>query len=179
MSQETPSDPEFVSLLIHHQEVLRSFVHSLVPNHPDLLDFLQEVNVMLWNKRRSFELGTNFGAWIRKVARYMALNERRKLARGNWLTFNEELVENLAEEAPERTSEQFEAKRMALRYCLEKLQSEHRSLLKARYSSEAEFERYAQKEGRSRGSLRVTLHRLRLTLRRCIEQRLAMGKESV
>lgn len=177
MIKEKQTDPEFVGLLIDHQEVLRSFVHSLIPSHPDIRDLLQEINIVLWERRRTFTVGTNFGAWIHKVARYMVLNERRRLARGNWLMFNEELIDHLAKEEVEDQPDVFEEKRSALRHCLTRLSPEHQDLIKARYFSEENYDDYVVKKGRTRNSLRVTLCRLRSFLRRCIGQRLATGGE--
>ena len=63
-------DPgEFVRLLTDHQDARRAFVYSFLPNHPEVKDLMQEINVVLWGKRAQFRRGTNFGAWARTVAR--------------------------------------------------------------------------------------------------------------
>lgn len=176
LAKQEPSDQEFVSLLTNHQEVLRSFVLSLIPNHPGVRDLVQEINIVLWEKRKSFELGTNFGAWINTVARFKAMNERKKLQRANWLVFNNNLIDLIAGEGEERDPELLESKRRAFNYCFQKLRKTDQSLLTARYTSSEAMENYARSSGRTRASLRVTLTRLRATVRHCIHQRLAMEK---
>lgn len=162
--------------LIDSQEMLRCFVLSLVPNHPDVRDLLQEINIVLWEKRNTFEEGTNFANWACTVARYKAMNERRKLQRSNWLVFNDELINALAEKSAERTSDLLESKRSALKHCMKKLREVDQDLLVARYTSRETMDRWALETGRSRASLRVSLGRLRAVLRRCIEQRRAMER---
>lgn len=174
VSKNHPSDPEFVNLLIDSQEMLRCFVLSLLPNHPDVRDVLQEINIVLWEKRRSFELGTSFTNWACTVARFKALNELRKMKRAKRLVFNDELIDALAEKSSGEPSDMLESQRGALKYCMEKLRPSDHELLLARYTSHHEWERFALESDRSRPSLRVSLGRLRAALRRCIRQRLAM-----
>ncbi len=165
-------DSEFVSLLTEHQHLLGDYMFSLMPNHPDIRDVLQEVNIWLWENRGSFELGTNFKAWAFQVARYRILKEKRRLRRHNWLVLDGDITEMLSG-GDDQTPAQLEDRREALRHCLEKLHPDERSLLRARYASETNLERYAADSGQRPGTLRVALHRLRSALRRCIEQRMA------
>ncbi|NWK55804.1 sigma-70 family RNA polymerase sigma factor [Verrucomicrobiaceae bacterium N1E253] len=164
---------EFVSLLTDHQEVIRSYIISQVPGSPDVRDILQEVNIRLWEKMNDFQLGTNFGAWACTVAYYKILDYRKKQKRNGFLIFNDELCETLAKEAEERHPEQFEQKRQALQQCLKQLSQANQELIQARYEdSSNNMAQISQTSGRSRASLRVTLSRLRATLRQCINKRL-------
>lgn len=168
-------DPlEFVRLLTDHQDALRALVYSFLPNHPDVKDLVQEINVVLWSRRSQFRLGTNFGAWASRVARNKLMNHHKKMRRAGWLVFDDDLVALMAEDSAMPESAALEAKRQALRHCLREISPQHRDLLLARYSSPAEIRHYARRTGRSRESLRVTLHRLRIALRRCIDQRLGL-----
>lgn len=66
-------------------------------------DILQEVNIVLWEKRKSFKPGSNFGAWACTVARYKVLEHRRAEARRNgFLVFNDELSRALGADIQER-----------------------------------------------------------------------------
>jgi RNA polymerase sigma-70 factor (ECF subfamily) len=51
-----------VQLLVTHQSVIRAFVISLLPGVSETDDVIQNTNEILWTKRESFELGTNFKA---------------------------------------------------------------------------------------------------------------------
>ena len=54
---------EFVAELTNHQTSMLAYIRSLAPGSSGARDLLQEVNITLWQKRESFELGTNFKAW--------------------------------------------------------------------------------------------------------------------
>ena len=162
---------QFVSLLIDHQEIIRSFIITQIPGSPDVRDILQEVNIVLWEKKKSFKQGTNFGAWACTVARYKVLEHRRNEARRNGvLVFSDELAEILGEKGQTRPSDFQEDQILALNHCLSKMLPDNRRLLTLRYSAErGGLDQLAQETGRTNESLRVTLFRLRKVLRRCIQ----------
>lgn len=176
MGKKSLATQEFVGLLIDYQELIRAYIITQIPGSPDVRDVLQEVNIVLWEKMKDFEPGTNFGAWACTVAFYKVLEHRRKEARRSGrLIFNDQLSETLAAETRDRLPAAIEDKRRALEYCLGKLSPANRKLLQARYNTpRGEMDRVAEESGRSRESLRVTLHRLRSALRRCIKSHLAM-----
>ncbi len=71
-----------------------------------------------------------------------------------------------------------EGEAQALRECVETLREQDRALLRERYSSAGTLQAYAEKTGRSVAGLRVTLHRLRQALKKCVEARLSVNKKS-
>lgn len=176
MRKDCKDVQEFTSLLIDHQELIRSYIITQIPGWPDVRDVLQEVNIVLWEKQKSFKPGTNFGAWACTVARYKVLEHRRAEARRNGvLIFNEDLSRTLGADIQEREPDALEEQRWALDQCLAKLSPANRRLLKARYDASAgALARLADETGRSRESLRVTLCRIRDSLRRCIRNLLAL-----
>ncbi|MDP4647526.1 MAG: sigma-70 family RNA polymerase sigma factor [Akkermansiaceae bacterium] len=179
LTERMYSDPnktkEFVSLLTDHQEVLKSYVIGQLPGCTEVRDIVQEVNILLWEKMDDFEMGTNFGTWACTCAYYMVCNYRKKVKRNGFLVFCDELSENLAARSEKRVPEALEAKSLALAHCLTKLKESDRVLLRARYDSPSgDMESLAAETGRSRGSLRVALNRLRAVLKNCITSRLAM-----
>lgn len=176
MSDDCKELQQFTSLLIDHQELIRSYIITQIPGSPDVRDVLQEVNVVLWEKQKSFQPGTNFGAWACTVARYKVLEHRRREARrSGFLVFNEELSRVLAAEVQEREPDSLEEHRWALDQCLAKLSPSNRRLLQARYdSSGGALARLSAETGRSRESLRVTLSRIRSSVRRCVRSLLTL-----
>ncbi|MBK1827330.1 sigma-70 family RNA polymerase sigma factor [Haloferula rosea] len=161
---------QFVSLLIDHQEIIRSFIITQIPGSPDVRDILQEVNIVLWEKRASFKLGTNFGAWACSIARFKVLEHWRKEARRRGvLVFNDELSTSLADKTQDRDPGLIEEQREALEHCMSKLSEKNRRLLEVRYSSRSGgLEKLTKDTGRTNQSLRVTLFRLRTSLRNCV-----------
>ena len=178
--REPENMTEFVQLLTSHQEVLRSYITSMLPNYQDVSDVLQDVNVKLWERQNTFEIGTNFGAWACTLARYSILSYRSKLKRQGWLLFNDDLVEKLAEPAAKDYQPGYlEGKRRALHHCLKKLKPKDLELLKVRYNDDVSVVEHAKQIGGSAQSLRVVLHRIRTGLKECVSHRQIVEGESV
>ncbi len=165
---------EFESTLAQHQAAVFGYVRSLLPGYPGAEDVAQEVLMTIWKKREEFEVGTNFKAWAFRIAHFHVLNQRRKIARGNWLVFDEELLEKIdPTESAELSENDDEAESNALDACLEALKPEDRELLHTRYATKVSLETFAEQEGTRPGTLKARLFRLRSALRTCIEKRLA------
>src|SRR6478735_8156363 len=144
---------EFVHLLTLHQEVLRVFVHALLPNQSDVMDLVQETNMVLWEKRGEFRPGSNFGAWARRIARNKVMNHCKKLRRRGCQVLDEAVLACLADEAELPETVEMESRRQALTVCIERLTPENRLLLRARYTSPEEMKRHSLRIGRSHESL--------------------------
>jgi len=181
MSLPTPDpdsadpDSEFVSLLTEHQTVLRLYVTSLLPGEFASADIVQQANATIWRKRGEFQIGTNFKAWIFSIARYEVLNFRKRKARDSRLVFSDELDEMIADELPAQNDD-MEDRLSALRSCLRKLKPADRELIRHRYFHGTPLKEYSLTIGRSVGSLKVTLHRIRTRLQQCLEHQLSPRK---
>ena len=167
-------DSEFVTLLTDHQSALRLYVASLLPGNNAAHDVAQQANTTIWKKRDDFELGTNFKAWIFSIARYEVLNYRKKDQRDR-LVFSDEMEDLIATELPQRSGE-LEQKQEALQSCLQKLKPADRALIQHRYFEGTPLADYSAQINRSVGTLKVTLHRIRNRLLRCVESKLATEK---
>ncbi len=168
---------EFVTLLTEHQPDLWAFLVSLMPGHPDVADVLQKTNIVLWNKRDRFEIGTNFVAWAFQVARYEMLDHLRKRKRDGWVAMDDALADSIAAEF-DAVAGQGHARLEALEACLMELRPKDRELLDHRYRKGTNLDDFAKTSGRSVSSLSVTLFRLRAALRRCVAGRLALNPRS-
>ncbi len=164
---------QFVQLLTDHQAVMRGYIRMLIPNDSDIRDVLQNTNVALWERRDSFELGSNFKAWAFAIARFRAMEHRRKLQQENRLVFDTDLIELLDEAYHERNPDSVENEYRALDHCLGRLHEKDRALIDARYTARTPLAEYAKVDGRSEPSLRVILNRLRSLLRDCMDTQLA------
>jgi RNA polymerase sigma-70 factor (ECF subfamily) len=162
---------EFVRELTNHQTSMLAYVRSLAPGNSGARDLLQEVNITLWQKRDSFELGTNFKAWAFQTIRYHMLNHRRRLVSQGWLVFDDDLIERMAP-GFEMEPDGLEERHLALRKCLQKLRPQDRELLHHRYATSSSLQEYAALTRRSAGTLKAVLFNLRAVLKRCIEREL-------
>ena len=169
---DNPEDLQaFIKLLTEHQGNLRAFIVSLMPGSPDVADVLQETNLVLWQKRKKFKLGTNFVAWSFQIARYEVHRQRDRNRQNQRVTFSNELIDLLGDDKNETI--EGEKLHAALDVCLDKLSPAQRELVEQRYTPGHSLEDYAAQSGRSAGSLRIALLRIRESLRRCIEKNLA------
>ncbi len=166
---------EFISLLTTHQMALRSFIVSLMPGSPDVNDLLQETNVTLWKKMTSFEPGSNFKAWAFTIARYEVQNFRRKAVNKKQRQLDDTLLDLIASEA-ESMEDQTDNRIYALQSCLENLSKKQRKLILERYNKGTSLAKFARKTNQSADSLRVTLFRVRNTLRNCVTSKLNLAK---
>lgn len=167
MNFDAAQQAEFVGQIARHQAALHAYIISLMPGTDGVDDVLQETNLVLWEKRKSFEQGTNFRAWACSIARFKVMNHRRKLANLGLQLFDEELAEQLATEC-EAEPEELDERLRALETCLTRLNDEERSLVEHRYFSGSTLDHYAAKCGRPVDSLRVSLFRIRAALKKCI-----------
>lgn len=171
MELDAKQQAEFVRLLTNHQASLRSYIISLMPGMQGASDVLQETNVILWEKRHKFEIGTNFIAWAYAIARFEVMNHRRKLSKQGVPMLSDAITQELAEKSIE-TSNEFNQRLTALQQCLSRLSDDQQRLVEHRYYSDENLDFLARQTGRSCESLRVSLHRIRAALRRCIEETL-------
>lgn len=170
---ESQTSDAFEALLSQHSSAVKLYVRSLLPGHISAEDVAQETMILLWEKRDQFTPGTHFKAWAFQIAKFLVMNQRRKLARSREVVLDDELLNRIDEhwqqpEAAMITDSHHEA----LTQCLEILKPEDRQLLHARYATKVSLETYAIRTGARPGTLKARLFRLRDALRDCIERRL-------
>jgi RNA polymerase sigma-70 factor (ECF subfamily) len=174
-------DPEqiFVQLVVNHQPALRAFVLSLLPGSPEVDDVIQDTNAEIWTKRGDFRIGTNFKSWMFSVAKFKVMSVWRDRQRCKVWTVPEETLIMLVERIEDGAFADTESRYEALRFCLDRLRVEDRVLVLNRYIDENNLERLEQKSGRKKDSIKVSLHRIRMALRACMNRRIQLGGESV
>lgn len=174
MSQ-SPDDSNteaYLRLLGQHERELGIYVHSLVLNTADAEDILQECKVLLWKRFESFEQGTHFLAWARKIALYQVLNFRRSKTRKPLTHMNEEFIEAVAAEI-DKQSPHLVRRAEALQRCLKKLPEVQHKMILWRYFEDDGIEGIAKKTGRTKGAVYRALSRIRGILNECISKTLS------
>ena len=170
MSSHPPNHTWFIEQVRREQAGLRAFVRSLGMRAETADDVAQEAFVVAFEKLHTFERGTNFGAWVRTIARYLVSKElRREDRRQRFLSGH--VAELMAtEDTPVSTD--LGARIDALKFCLAELPERARQLVQRRYFENMAPSVIASHEGRTAGEIRQALFRLRVTLHECIHQRL-------
>lgn len=176
---EADKESQFVTELTDLQQALRLYVQSLMPGDSSAKDVAQLANSTIWRKRSDFELGTNFKAWAFTIARYEVLNYRKQQARDSRLTFSSELEDIVSTEVAEIETDEQIGRQAALKECLARLKPGDQALLMHRYRSTGTLMEFAEKNNRSLGGLKVTLHRLRKELFQCIKGKMVVKEVRV
>jgi RNA polymerase sigma-70 factor (ECF subfamily) len=157
----------FVELLTQHQRILYGYIFNLVLNAADSEDILQDTNLTLWKKRGEYQLGTSFMAWACQTAFFKVKNFVKVKGRSR-IFFNDGLLDKLSQMQLER-SEINTIYSTMLVFCLEKLSSSSRELLKLCYDENHSIQEIANQLGRPIGSIYNSLSQIRLKLWKCIK----------
>jgi len=170
-----PNQPDhvwFMEQVRREQAGLRAFIRSLGMRAEVVDDVAQEAFLAAYRKLQTFERGTNFGAWLRTIARFLVSKELRKEDRRSRV-LGQHVAEVLAmsgtasehfDEAPERAA--------ALKECLSQLPEKSRRLVQQRYFENLAPAGIASQQGRTANEIRQSLFRLRAALHECITKRL-------
>ncbi|MGC4016969.1 MAG: sigma-70 family RNA polymerase sigma factor [Luteolibacter sp.] len=169
------SEEEFVTELTVTQSALQAFIVSLMPGDSGVDEVMQRTNITLWRKRDDYQSGTNFRAWAFECAKWTMRAYFKEKQRKSWLIIDDDLTRAVTERMIESLPAAADATQAALRLCLERLRPIDRELVLAHYEGGESLAECAQRSGRTPGTVKVTLFRLRGILRRCISDRLATG----
>lgn len=167
----TENTEAYLRLLAQHDRWLATYVFSLVSSAADAQDILQEVKVTMWKHFASFEPGTNFRAWARRIATNQILNYRRSEKKRPSSTLDDEFIEAVAAEI-DRRAETLDHRADALRICLRKLPEAHRKIVVWRYYEDCGVEEIAAKSERTVEAVYRLLSRIRQMLNDCVSQQL-------
>lgn len=163
---------ELVALIAGAQRPLYAYIRSLIGPWGDAEDILQEVNLVLCRKAHQYDGNGKFLTWACHIAylQVLAYLKRRQREKHTW--YDESILEDLAGPLAEQV-EQLDARIEALRQCLERLSAERRHMITTRYAAGGSVQKVVDDTGRPAGSVRVTLHRIRLLLLSCMQRTLA------
>ena len=159
---------EFVQLLTTHQSRMFAYILSLLGNRTQAEDVMQETNAVLWRKAHEFKLGTNFGAWMLRVAYFQVMAHRRKITRDR-LVFDDDFLADIADDAQQQ-SESHEEKQRLLVDCIGKLNERYQKLIRRRYTEGATLKYMASQSDQSESSIKQALFRARNALIECVKR---------
>lgn len=168
----TENTEAYLRLLNQHDRWLATYVYSLVSRPADAEDILQEAKVTMWKHFGSFQAGSNFRAWARKIATNQILNYRRSEQRRPSSTLDDEFIEAVAAEI-DRRADTLDHKADALRLCLRKLPEAHRKIVVWRYYEDCGVEEIAEKSERTVEAVYRLLSRIRGVLNDCVNRQIS------
>ncbi len=161
------------------QRRLYAYILTLLPNLADADDVLQDTNAVLLRKREEYTAGTEFGAWACRVAYFevLALCKKRQRERSRVLFADQDLLDNLADEAEGRFAAADQALLTRLERCIKKLSPLHRQLIRLRYGNNLLSDEIAENLVRSASAVRQLLYRIRIRLLKCLQENATTEEE--
>ncbi|BCU78570.1 sigma-70 family RNA polymerase sigma factor [Luteolibacter sp. LG18] len=155
---------------VKHIVPLRGYLLGLTADFHRVDDLVQETFLAVVEKANGFQEGTNFRAWVFAIARFKLLSSIRDAGREP-LTFQSDVVELLAEEAPDFMANEPRAR--FIQPCMKKLGPQARRCLELFYQHGHPPREIAPLMGWSVNAVKVALSRARAAVRECIERNLA------
>jgi RNA polymerase sigma-70 factor (ECF subfamily) len=158
----------FMRLYMSAQRRLFGYVLSLVPNHTDADDIVQETVSIMWSKFGEYEPGTDFAAWALRIAHYRVLTywKRKKMKEKKFSVGAIEAIKEVAESNTKQEDKRIDA----LRNCLKKLPERDRKILSLRYEVGATLKSVAERLDHNINTLYSTLSRIHIKLLNCIRR---------
>ena len=164
---------QFLKLFLTCQRRFHGLIFSLVPNHADADDLLQETSAVLWRKFDEFEPGTDFASWGLRCARLLALKHHERLRSQRRVAFDDDLLELLCDEMTVMARE-VDPRIEALRQCVSRLPDRAKTLVQLKYAEDSPVKSVAARVGLSADAVFKSLSRIRLKLMECVNRTLAM-----
>lgn len=164
-----PNPETFMQLFSSHHRRLYGFVRSLVGNPEDAEDIVNQTVMVMWRKFETYESDTNFAAWALQIARLEVMNFRRRTTPQQRL-FDDELFDQLADEALVVNNTLPDARLDALRECLKKLPEDSRRLIGMFYEQEMPVVKIAAAIDRSDKTIYRLIANIHQVLLACVRR---------
>jgi RNA polymerase sigma-70 factor (ECF subfamily) len=163
----------FAGLVRLFQESVWRIGASLLRDRDATENLVQQVFVDAYLHLDQYEPGTDFGAWIRTVARNRLRKELRSASREDrrLAAYRERLAERLRVQATDYQDDS-ETYMNALRGCRQQLSTRDAAVLKMRYERGMSFEAIAAEQGQTPEAVQRMVSRIRFRLRDCIRKKL-------
>ena len=98
MSDTNIDEANFMMLFLKHENALRAFARSLLPDWSSVDDVLQEASVVMWKKLDQVENEDGFLPWGKVIVRFKCLNYLQKKKSEKFI-FNEDVLKLIADDA--------------------------------------------------------------------------------
>ncbi len=162
----------FAGLIRLYESDVWRIAATLVRDWEATESLVQQAFIDAYTHLHSYQLGTDFGAWIRTLTRNRLRKELRTLSRAEQrlAVYREQLAERLRAEEP--VHDDSDVYLAALRSCREELPEDEAAILRLRYERGLSFEAIATRRGTTAAAVQRAISRIRFRLRACIEGQL-------
>jgi RNA polymerase sigma-70 factor, ECF subfamily len=172
---------DFEKIVRRFERPLRAWLATHASPAIDVDDVAQRTFVIAFNKLDTFEVGTNFPAWLFTIARYQLMTDLTRLRRV--ADYHSRFAPDLLErELERRLQEPVGPERVRLDHlkeCVASLGENLRRFIKWRYDEEIPMEEMANRSGRSVGAIKKQLWQIRRKLQECVENRMKTRGDAI
>ena len=166
--------PTLIRALLRDRAKLHAFIWAMVQNDDLAEDVLQEVMVLVLEKRDKIRDEAHLPAWSRRAARLTAMAALRK-KRGNPIPLDNRVLDLLEEEWDKLDRVESSSVADALRTCLAKLTPRSATLIRMRYAEGLKSGQIAAQLKQDVNTIYVALGRIHQALAACVKRELARG----
>jgi RNA polymerase sigma factor (sigma-70 family) len=176
---EEHPDPWTSAAIEQNRHWLLAYLLASTGNSHAAEDLVQEIFQIAYEKRHSFTVGTNFGGWLRMIAknclnRYFEKSKKQPILLENAATELESIVSHQEEHFLD--PDWFESRIAAMKACLNRLTEKVRQIIVYRYSEDKSSKDVAELLGMSVSSVDVATYRARTMLAECIQKQISHGR---
>jgi len=153
------------------QPAVNAFIHSSVFDPQDAEELVQDVAAAVVQQYAKYDPDRPFTPWVIGIARKKVLDYLRRHKKDRHV-FDSDTLSLLAQAHVEEAG-RYDDRKAALRACIKGLKGRSRQVIEMRYQREMPTQTIADRLGITANALFILLHRTRLALAKCIEDRLA------
>lgn len=166
------SHDQIVRVLMRERVRLLAFIQVIVFDAHTAEDVLQDISALAINKSHEINSEQHLMLWLRRAARYKAMNLRSK---HQPFLFDSAVLDLIESDWSTHENASSSDTMQALEQCLAKLSPYSRSIIDSRYRDGHTGDELAEAVGRKVGSVYVQLSRIHRVLADCVRGRLAEG----
>lgn len=173
MSQRYLNTEQAKQLAVHWartEPIVRIYIASAIGQHHLIDDIVQEVATVVTEKFENYDAEQEFSRWAIGIAKNRIAKTIRTKVRDRHV-FSSEMISELADAVSEIQPEA-DARKSALKLCLEGLKGRSLRIIEMRYQWGREVQKIAEELGMSRVAVSAVLMRSRKALGNCIQKRL-------
>lgn len=164
-------EPTLIRALLRDRAKLHSFIWTIVHDSHLAEDVLQEVMVLVLQRRDRIEDEVHLPRWTRRAARLIAFATLRK-TRSNPITLDQQVIDLLEQEWDKLDRTESSVAMEALRQCLGKLAPKAARLIQMRYGEGATSGEIAARLQQQANTVYVGLGRAHKALTECVKREL-------
>lgn len=163
---------KFRTLVREYGLLVRGYLASRVYHLEDAEDLAQDSFLIAFSKLSSYEIGTNFRAWLLSIAKYQLSNHWRKSSRrANTMDkFRHDIAGAIQPEMVNASDEMKQNQINKLLHCISELPDRTRHLIRAGLDG-VRMETLAEEMNLKPNAIYQLRHRAHIVLRKCMENK--------